>query len=98
MNKHTKAFEVELSRRQVMVGAAGLSFAFVATRAASAAVLGAGPTGRGMKPGVTIAADGKNTIKSTATERGQGPLTPLPPLLAEELHAEWTKVRLTPAP
>ena len=27
MNKHIKSFETELSRRQVMIGAAGLSFA-----------------------------------------------------------------------
>jgi isoquinoline 1-oxidoreductase beta subunit len=98
MNKHTKAFEVELSRRQVMVGAAGLSFAFVATRAASAAVLGAGPTGQVMNPWISIAADGTITIMSAATEMGQGSLTALPLIIAEELDADWSKVRITPAP
>ena len=98
MSKHTKAFEVELSRRQVMVGAAGLSFAFVATRAASAAVLGAGPTGRVMNPWISIAADGTITIMSAATEMGQGSLTALPLIIAEELDADWSKVRITPAP
>src|SRR6266404_1352257 len=98
MSKHTKAFEVELSRRQVMVGAAGLSCAFVATRAASAAVLGAGPTGRVMNPWISIAADGTITIMSAATEMGQGSLTALPLIIAEELDADWSKVRITPAP
>jgi isoquinoline 1-oxidoreductase beta subunit len=98
MSEHTKAFEVELSRRQVMVGAAGLSFAFAATRAASAAVLGAGPTGRVMNPWISIAADGTITIMSAATEMGQGSLTALPLIIAEELDADWSKVRITPAP
>src|SRR5258707_2675247 len=81
-----------------MVGAAGLSFAFVATRAASAAVLGAGPRGRVMNPWISIAADGTITIMSAATEMGQGSLTALPLIIAEELDADWSKVRITPAP
>jgi isoquinoline 1-oxidoreductase beta subunit len=100
MNKHTKAFEVELSRRQIMVGAAGLSFTFVAGRAASAAVLAAEPAGQVqvMNPWISISADGTITIMSAATEMGQGSLTALPLIIAEELDADWAKVRITPAP
>src|SRR5258706_10723708 len=98
MNKHTKAFDVGLSGREVMVGAAGLSFALVATRVTSPAVLGAGPTGRVMNPWISIAADGRITIMSAATEMGQGSLTALPLIIAEELDADWSKVRITPAP
>ncbi len=97
MSKHTKAFEVELSRRQIMVGAAGLSFAFVAARAASAAVLAAGQV-QVMNPWISIATDGTITIMSAATEMGQGSLTALPLIIAEELDADWSKVRITPAP
>ncbi len=98
MNKHIKAFEAAVSRRQVMVGAAGFSFAFVATRSVSAAVLAAGPTGQVLNPWISIAADGTITIISAATEMGQGSLTALPLIIAEELDADWSKVRITPAP
>ena len=98
MSKHTKVFEAALSRRQVMVGAAGLSFAFLATRAVSAAVLTTGPTGQVLNPWISIATDGTITIMSAATEMGQGSLTALPLIIAEELDADWSKVRITPAP
>src|SRR5258705_8450631 len=98
MRQHTKLFEAAVSRRQVMVGAAGLSFAFVATRAVSAAVLTTGPTGQVLNPWISIAADGTITIMSAATEMGQGSLTALPLIIAEELDADWSKVRITPAP
>src|SRR3981189_554143 len=98
MSKHTKVFEAALSRRQVMVGAAGLSFAFVATHAVSAAVLTTGPTGQVLNPWISIATDGTITIMSAATEMGQGSLTALPLIIAEELDADWSRVRIVPAP
>ena len=67
----------QLSRRQVMIGAAGLSFALV-THPADAAMLGAERTGQAMSPWISIAADGTITIMSAATEMGQGSMTALP--------------------
>ena len=89
-----------LSRRQVMIGAAGLSFAIAVgvDRRAAAAVLGSERSGKALSPWVSIAPDGTITIMSPATEMGQGSLTSLPLIIAEELDADWSKVRIVPAP
>ena len=45
-----------------------------------------------------ITPDGTITIMSAATEMGQGSMTSLPLIIAEELDADWSKVRIVPAP
>src|SRR3954452_17613501 len=95
MNKPIKSFEP--SRRQVMIGAAGLSFAF-ALGGADAALSETESTGQTLSPWVSIAPDGTITIMSAATEMGQGSMTSLPLIVAEELDADWDKVRIVPAP
>ena len=55
-------------------------------------------TGQALNPWVSIAPDGTITIMSAATEMGQGSMTSLPLIIAEELDADWTKVRIVPAP
>jgi isoquinoline 1-oxidoreductase beta subunit len=47
---------------------------------------------------VTIAADGTVTVMMPAAEMGQGALTALPLILAEELDADWSKVKAEYAP
>jgi isoquinoline 1-oxidoreductase subunit beta len=90
------------SRRQFMVGAAGLTFAIVLDppdrNRAEAAAIGPARVERTMNPWVTIASDGTISIMSPATEMGQGSMTSLPLILAEELDAEWSKVQIVPAP
>ena len=98
MNKPIKNFETSLSRRQVMIGAAGLTFAIAAAGHADAAVLAAERAGSALNPWVSIATDGTITIMSAATEMGQGSMTSLPLIIAEELDADWAKVRIVPAP
>ena len=86
------------SRRELMVGAAGATFAFAISDVANAAVLGPESTGKTMSPWVTIATDDTVAIMSPAAEMGQGSLTSLPLILAEELDADWAKVRIVVAP
>ena len=92
--KHSPA----LSRRQVMIGAAGLSFAFALPGRASGSVLAAARAGKAISPWVSIANDGTISIMSAATEMGQGSMTSLPLILAEELDADWSQVKIVTAP
>ena len=86
-----------LSRRAFLVtlGGASIAIAFGAVSAdAFAAAAG------GLKPNawVSIAADGTVTIVSPGSEMGQGTMTALPLLLAEDMDADWSKVRVVQAP
>jgi isoquinoline 1-oxidoreductase beta subunit len=47
---------------------------------------------------VSIAQDGMITIQQPAAEIGQGAMTVLPMILAEELDADWSKVKVVPSP
>src|SRR6476619_4478820 len=98
MNKHIRNIETKLSRRQVMIGAAGLTFAIATSGRADAAVLSAGRAGTAVTPWVSIATDGTITIMSAATEMGQGSMTSLPLIIAEELDADWNRVKIVSAP
>ena len=98
MNKHIKKSETLFSRRQVMIGAAGLTFAIALPDGLKAAVLSGARTGTAISPWISIATDGTITIMSAATEMGQGSMTSLPLVVAEELDADWARVRIVPAP
>ncbi len=103
MNRPIKSAETKIShrhmsRRQVMIGAAGLSFSIALSASVKAAVIATERTGQTLSPWVSIAPDGGITIMSAATEMGQGSMTSLPLIIAEELDADWDKVRIVPAP
>jgi isoquinoline 1-oxidoreductase beta subunit len=87
---------IEISRRGMMVGAAGMTFAVAAgLRFAGAQTARSSVT---LSPWVTISTDDTVAIISPAAEMGQGSLTSLPLILAEELDADWSKVRVIVAP
>jgi len=85
-----------ISRRAFVVGsAAGLAFGFgVPGR------LGRALARAGFSPNiwVTIHPDDTITIVAPAAEMGQGVMTSMPMLVAEELDADWAKVKIVQAP
>src|SRR6516165_4046745 len=87
----------EISRRGMMLGTAGLTFAVASGLRFSAAQTARG-TDAILSPWVTISTDDTVAIMSPAAEMGQGSLTSLPLILAEELDADWPKVRVVVAP
>src|SRR5690242_4544732 len=85
-----------LKRRRFMTGAAGLTLG-VKLGIPSTLALAANRSAA-VSPWVTIWSDGTIAIMSPAAEMGQGSLTSLPLILAEELDADWSKVRVVVAP
>jgi isoquinoline 1-oxidoreductase beta subunit len=89
--------KTEITRRGLMVGAAGFTFGV-----ASGLQFGAAEAAPDMdvilSPWVTISTDNAVAIMSPAAEMGQGSLTSLPLILAEELDADWSLVQVVVAP
>src|SRR5438874_11614637 len=85
-----------LSRRQVMIGAAGLSFAIAFRGGAEAAVPATERVGQELSPWGSIASDGTITIMSAATEMGQGWMTSLPLFISEEREGGGAGGRFVP--
>lgn len=88
-------FDFKVSRRAFLGGSAGLMFGFALGLPKTAAAQGA--PGR-LNAYVSIAADGAITIQSPVAEMGQGIMTGLPMIVAEELDADWSKVRVEQSP
>src|ERR1700690_3700194 len=93
-NVMTKPIGVQANtnRREFLTGAAG--FTLLLTVAPDTFMRGA-IADAPLSPNVwlTISTDGTITIVSPAAEMGQGTFTTLPAVLAEELDADWSKVR-----
>lgn len=95
------AVENGISRRAFLKGMGGLAFCAAVgadgirlmSQAQAAAMTNALIT-----PWVRIAPDGIVTILTAGAEMGQGSMTSLPLIVAEEMDADWNKVKLEWAP
>jgi isoquinoline 1-oxidoreductase beta subunit len=100
---NTAKDKVVIGRRRFMVGAAGFTFGIVfgvppVLKLASGAAHAAAAKQAVLNPWVTLSTDGTLAIMSPAAEMGQGSLTSLPVILADEMDADWSKVKIVPAP
>jgi isoquinoline 1-oxidoreductase subunit beta len=90
-----------LTRRSfvVMIGGSAVGVAFGAISDATfARDATAAKGGRRLNAWVTIADNGIVTITSPASEMGQGVMTAMPALIAEDMDADWAMVRVVQAP
>ena len=81
-----------MDRREFFKVTGGLAFAFTFPAHAQS------DTAKPINAWVRIAPDGTVTILSTGAEMGQGSMTSLPLILADEMDADWSKVKIEWAP
>src|SRR5258708_34226583 len=98
--------DMHLSRRATLAGMAGLVIgvclpgAAIAQSGAARAFRGSNPAAAAFAPNafVRVGNDDTVTVLVKHIEFGQGPFTGLATLVAEELDADWSKVRAEHAP
>ena len=93
-------FDTTMSRRGFVADVGGLTFAFIfgGGLAGRVSEVLAQTQGAKLNAWVTIGTDNTITIMAPAAEMGQGVLTALPLILAEELDADWSQVTTVFAP
>jgi isoquinoline 1-oxidoreductase beta subunit len=88
----------DLSRRQVLAGGLAFYVALTADGLRLGPAAAATETAQKITPWVRIAPNGTVTILTAGAEMGQGSMTSLPLIVAEEMDADWSKVTLDWAP
>jgi isoquinoline 1-oxidoreductase subunit beta len=93
---HTPARAIAPTRRGILMGGAGLTFMFAVGAAGEGTAQTA--TAATLNAYIRIAVDGTVTILAPVPEMGQATNTAIPLIIAEELDADWSKVRIETAP
>ena len=92
----------QVSRRGLLAGLGGMSFCFAigagGARLVSEAEANTPADAKPFNAWVRIAPNGAITIYSAGAEMGQGSMTSLPLIVAEEMDADWSKVSIEWAP
>src|SRR5262245_3366504 len=91
----------EISRRGMLAGLSGMTFCLAIGTDGARLVSDAQANtlaNAQITPWVRIAPDGTITIYTAGAEMGQGSMTSLPMIVAEEMDADWSKVALEWAP
>jgi isoquinoline 1-oxidoreductase beta subunit len=100
MSHLTSTHTADINRRQFLAAGSGLSFSLVMGAAIGpmGALAQTNDSRISINAWVNIATDNTITIVAPTAEMGQGTLTTLPLILAEELDADWSKVKVEIAP
>jgi isoquinoline 1-oxidoreductase subunit beta len=93
------AADAVVTRRRFIAGSAGLTFG-IAIAGSTVTLFDALAEAATFQPNawIQIGTDDIITLIAPAAEMGQGAFTSLPMLIAEELDADWSKVRVEQAP
>jgi len=93
------AIDTRIGRRGFLKGTGGLTFAMVlGVNGISLVHPAQAKTGRQISAWVRISPDDEITILTPAAEMGQGSMTSVPAIFADEMDADWSRVTLEWAP
>jgi isoquinoline 1-oxidoreductase subunit beta len=87
-----------ISRRSFLVSSGGVGVAVAFGSLPAMAFAGTGAGGFEASAWITVGTDGMVTIMAPASEMGQGVMTTLPLMIAEEFDVDWHKVRIEQSP
>src|SRR5579883_2315919 len=97
---HQRSREASIDRRRFLKGSAGLTFGIAFAAGTTLTLFDADAEGTSFQPNawIQIGTDDTVTLIAPAAEMGQGAFTSLPMLIAEELDADWSKIKVVQAP
>lgn len=100
MSTSSTALPGQVSRRSFLLGSGGLALGLSFGLTQSELALAQTPASATFAPNgwINIGLDGVVTLMSPAAEMGQGTMTAMPMLLAEEMDLDWSQVRVVQAP